>query len=345
MNIRKNIATVILSVAGIAGAFGAEAINGAGASFPAPLYNKWTFTYNAATGGRFNYQSVGSGAGITQLKARTVDFGASDDPMKPEALSEAGLMQFPTVMGGVVPVVNLKGVESGKLRLTGEILAQIYLGKIKLWSDSRIAEINPGIQLPKIPITPVRRADGSGTTWIFTNYLTKVSKEWSDGPGNGKDVKWPVGIAGKGNPGVANAVRKTVGSIGYIEYAYAYEAKLSCVSLKNRDGEFVVPDMDSFKAAAANADWENSRDFYMILTDQKGGKSWPICGATYILLYKDQKDPGKAAEMVKFFLWALDDGAKNAEELHYVPMPRKITEMIGDCLKKNITSGGKPVIE
>lgn len=347
MKIKTVKMTLIAGIAGLIGisAAAGETINGAGASFPAPIYNKWTFAYNTATGNQVNYQSVGSGAGVSQLKNKTVDFGASDDPMTSESLSEAGWMQFPTVIGGVVPVVNIKGIESGKLKLSGDVLAKIYLGKIKTWNDPEIAKLNPGLELPKLPITPVRRADGSGTTWIFTNYLSKVSKEWSDGPGCGKDVKWPAGIAGKGNPGIANAVQKTIGAIGYVEYAYAVESKLTCASLQNQAGNFAAPGMESFEAAAKNADWANSKDFYMVLTNQTGEKTWPICGATYLLIYKDQKDASKAKEMLKFFTWCLDEGSKSAKQMHYISMPAEVVAMIKESFKKNITNNGNPIIE
>ena len=335
------LAAGALSIAAIAG----TTVNGAGASFPAPLYGKWTYTYNQASGNTFNYQSVGSGAGIAQIKAKTVDFGASDDPLKPAVLDESGLMQFPMVMGGVVPIVNLPGVKGGELKLTGPVLANIFLGKIAKWDDAAIKDLNPGLSLPSIPITVVHRSDGSGTTWIFTNYLAKVSEDWKNGPGNDKDVKWPVGIGGQKNPGVANGVVKTVGGIGYVEYAYAVEAKLSYASLQNKAGKFVKPNAESFKASAANADWEKAPGFYMVLTEQDGEQSWPISGATYILVYKEQADLAKAKEMFKFFAWALDEGDKTAEELHYIPMPDNVVKLIKASWKANIKSAGKPVVE
>jgi phosphate transport system substrate-binding protein len=340
----KAALALVASSAAVAAMAGVT-VNGAGASFPAPLYGKWTYTYNQASGNTFNYQSVGSGAGIAQIKAKTVDFGASDDPLEPETLDEAGLMQFPMVMGGVVPIVNLPGIKAGQLKLTGPVLADIFLGKIKKWNDEAIAGINPDVKLPPLPITVVHRSDGSGTTWIFTNYLAKVSEDWKNGPGNSKDVKWPVGIGGQKNPGVANGVQKTIGAIGYVEYAYAVEAKLPYASLKNKDGNFVEPSAETFMASAAGADWANAKNFYMVLTEQPGAKSWPISGATYILLYKEQPDAAKAKEMLKFFSWCLDDGDKTAVELHYIPMPDGVVKLIKNAWKTQIKSSGKPVFE
>jgi len=346
-SVKGLVKSSLLAVAALAStaAMAGAAINGAGASFPAPLYGKWTYTYNQATGSQFNYQSVGSGAGIAQIKAKTVDFGASDDPLKPEDLDAAGLMQFPMVMGGVVPVVNLPGIQSGQLKLTGSVLADIFLGKIKKWDEKPIADINEGVKLPSLPITVVHRSDGSGTTWIFTNYLAKVSDEWAKGPGNDKDVKWPCGLGGQKNPGVANNVVKTIGSIGYVEYAYAVEAKLAVVALKNKAGKFVSPDVESFKAAGASADWANAKNFYMVLTEQPGDKAWPISGATYILIYKSQGDAAKAKEMFKFFSWCFDDGDKTAEELHYISMPDNVVKLIKDAWRKDVSAAGKPVFE
>ena len=339
------LALALFAGAASLAAFAGVTVNGAGASFPAPLYGKWTYTYNQASGNTFNYQSVGSGAGIAQIKAKTVDFGASDDPLKPEELDAAGLMQFPMVMGGVVPTVNIPGIQTGQLKLTGPVLADIFLGKIKKWDDEAIKSINAGVTIPSLPITVVHRSDGSGTTWIFTNYLSKVSEDWKNGPGNDKDVKWPIGIGGQKNPGVANGVQKTIGAIGYVEYAYAVEAKLPFVSLKNKDGNFAVPSAESFKAAGASADWANAKNFYMVLTEQGGAESWPISGATYILVYKEQADLAKAKEMFKFFNWCLDDGDKTAVELHYIPMPDSVVKLIKDAWKANIKSAGQAVVE
>lgn len=337
------VASVVAVMAVMSGAtaFGLT-INGAGASFPAPVYRPWTYMYQKESGVRINYQSVGSGAGIRQIKAKTVDFGASDKPLKEKELQEAGLIQFPMLMGGVVPVFNLPGVKA--LNLSGELLADIFLGKVTKWNDAAIKKLNAGVSLPDMTITVVHRSDGSGTTWIFTNYLCKVSKEWSDGPGNGKAVKWPCGLGGQKNPGVANNVMKSKGSIGYVEYTYATEAKLSMVSLKNKAGNVVAPNMDTFSAAGANADWDNAPGFFMVLTDQPGAKSWPITGVTYILVHKDQPDMKKAEEMLKYFNWCYSaKGATIAKNLNYVPMPEGVVGKVMALWKKALKSGGKPV--
>jgi len=266
-------------------------ISGAGATFPYPVYAKWAEAYNNKTGVKMNYQSIGSGGGIKQIKAKTVDFGASDAPLKAEELDKAGLMQFPMVMGGVVPVVNLPGIKPGGIKLTPALLADIYLGEIKHWNDKRIQAANPGVNLPSKRITVVHRSDGSGTTWIFTNYLTKVSKTWAGKVGNNKAVAWPAGVGGKGNEGVASYVSRIKGSIGYVEYAYALQNKMTYALLQNREGHFVAPTSEAFQAAAANADWSHAPGFYMVLTDQPGNDSWPITGATFILVYKSQAKP------------------------------------------------------
>jgi phosphate transport system substrate-binding protein len=304
---------------------GAEIV-GAGASFPAPLYAKWAEAYNKATGTRVNYQSVGSGAGLKQIQGKTVDFGASDMPLTPEALAKDGLIQFPTVIGGVVPVVNVPGIKPGELKLTGPLLADIYLGKIKQWNDPAIANLNPGVKLPDQAIATVNRADGSGTTFIFTNYLSKVSPEWKAQVGEGTSVKWVGGLGGKGNEGVSAFLQRVPGAIGYVEYAYAKQNKLSHVLLKNADGQFVAPSAESFKAAAASAKWENG--FYEILTEEPGKESWPITGATFILLHKVQDKPENGAETIKFFNWALKKGGEMADQLDYVPLPAPVVGLI-----------------
>ncbi len=301
-------------------------IVGAGATFPAPLYAKWAEAYSKATGTKVNYQSVGSGAGIKQIQAKTVDFGASDMPLKPEDLTKEGLVQFPTVIGGVVPVVNVPGIKPGELKLTGELLADIYLGKIKKWNDPAIASLNPSVKLPDQAIATVNRADGSGTTFIFTNYLSKVSPEWKSQVGEGTAVKWVGGMGGKGNEGVSAFLQRIPGAIGYVEYAYAKQNKLSYVLLKNADGQFVVPGLESFKAAAASADWSNA--FYEILTNEAGKESWPITGATFILMHKVQDKPETAAEAIKFFDWAYKHGAGMADALDYVPLPAAVVGKI-----------------
>ena len=322
----------------------ATTITGAGATFPYPVYSKWAYLYNKETGVQLNYQSIGSGGGIKQIKAKTVDFGASDAPLKPEELNESGLMQFPMIMGGVVPVVNIKGISAGQLKLTPEVLADIYLGKITKWTDPRIREINSGVSLPNRSITVVHRADGSGTTWIFTNYLSKVSSEWKEKVGNDKSVQWPAGVGGKGNEGVAAFVGKVNGSIGYVEYAYALQNKMASVMLKNHDGNFVAPTSENFQAAAAGADWAHADGYYMVLTDQPGKDSWPITGASFILMYKKQVNPAEAKEVLKFFAWSYKNGDKAALELDYVPMPDSVVKMVENTWKKEIKStSGKSV--
>ena len=291
----------------------AQDVTGAGASFPAPLYAKWASDFNKATGVKINYQSVGSGAGLKQIEAKTVDFGASDAPLKDEELQAKGLMQFPTVIGGVIPVVNIQGIKPGELKLTGPILADIYLGKITKWNDPAIAAINSGVNLPDATIAPVRRADGSGTSYIFTSYLTKVSTEWKDKVGEGTAVNWPTGAGGKGNEGVAAFVGRLPNSIGYVESAYVKQNKLTFVQLKNADGNFVQPTDDTVKAAAAGAKWDAS--FYENLTNQPGAQAWPIANATYILMHKQQDKPEQASTVLKFFEWAYKNGDKNAADL------------------------------
>ncbi|MDR3157813.1 MAG: phosphate ABC transporter substrate-binding protein PstS [Zoogloeaceae bacterium] len=301
-------------------------VTGAGASFPAPLYTKWAAEYNKATGHRINYQSVGSSAGLKQIEAKTVDFGASDAPLTDAALKEKGLLQFPTVIGGIVPIVNLKGVAPGQLKLDGQVLGNIYLGKITHWNDPAIMAINPGLSLPSTAIAVVRRADGSGTSFGFTHYLSRVNAEWKAKVGEGTSVNWPVGVGGKGNEGVAAFVGRLPDSIGYVEYAYAEKNKMTHVQLKNSAGRFVQPSEASFKAAAAGADWKTS--FYQILTNQPGNESWPITSATFILMHKAQEKPVQAAATLDFFAWAYKNGDKLASELDYVPMPQEVKEII-----------------
>ena len=324
--IRLVCAAAAMSVLAIS-AHAADEVTGAGASFPAPIYSKWAEAYNKATGNKINYQSVGSGAGIKQINAKTVDFGASDMPLKDEDLTAAGLMQFPTVIGGVVPVIHVEGVKPGQLKLTGTVLADIYLGKITKWNDPAITALNPGVKLPDGVITPVHRADGSGTSFIFTNYLSKVNADWKAKIGEGTAVNWPAnGIAGKGNEGVAQSVSRAPNSIGYVEYAYAKQSKMDYVSLKNEAGNFVQPDDLTFKAAAAGADW--SKSFYQILTEQPGKDSWPITGATFILMHVAQDKPAQATASLKFFDWAYANGDKAATDLDYVPLPVSLKAVI-----------------
>ena len=331
----------LLLIAG--SAFAGTTINGAGATFPYPVYGQWAWLYNKDTGVKLNYQSIGSGGGIRQIKAKTVDFGASDAPLKTEELDEAGLLQFPMIMGGVVPVVNVPGIAAGQLKLSGATLADIFLGKITKWNDAAIAKENPGVALPDTAITVVYRADGSGTTWIFTNYLSKVSATWKDSVGNAKSVKWPSGVGGKGNEGVAAYVQRIKGSIGYVEYAYALQNKLAYSLLQNQDGNYVAPTSATFQAAAANADWENAEGFYLVLTDQPGAESWPITGASFILVYKEQANAKTAKEVLKFFDWCYRKGGKTAEKLDYVPMPGKVIALVEKTWKEQIKAAGKPV--
>jgi phosphate transport system substrate-binding protein len=316
-------------------------ITGAGATFPYPIYAKWAEAYKTQTGTGMNYQSIGSGGGIKQIKAKTVDFGASDAPLKPEELGLGGLTQFPTVIGGVVPVINVSSIAAGQLKLTGETLSNIYLGKITKWNDPRIAADNPGLALPGDNITVVHRSDGSGTSFIFTTYLSQVNLEWMRSVGAGTAVQWPVGTGGKGNEGVASYVQRIKNSIGYVEYAYAMQNKMTFVQLKNRDGQFVKPEADNFKAAAANAKWNKDNGFYEILTNQPGKDSWPISGATFILLHKTQEKAENAREVLKFFDWAYTSGDKMASSLDYVPLPDNVVAMIREAWKTQVkdTSG------
>lgn len=304
----------------------AQTINGAGATFPAPLYAKWADAYNKETGIRLNYQSVGSGAGIRQIEAKTVTFGASDMPLKDDKLSSMGATQFPTVIGGVVPVINLKEVKPGELKLTGTVIADIYLGKIKKWDDPSITKLNPSLKLPNQDIAVVRRADGSGTTFLWTNYLSKVSTEFKENIGEGTAVNWKVGVGGKGNEGVSAMVRQLPGSIGYVEYAYVKQAKMNWVQMQNKDGQWVAPDDLTFKAAAANATWDKT--FFQVLTDQPGQQSWPVTGATFIIMYLKNDNIKDAQEALKFFRWAFAKGDKMAEELDYVPLPDNVVSLI-----------------
>ncbi len=322
----------------------AQQISGAGATFPYPIYAKWADAYNKKSGVQLNYQSIGSGGGIKQIQAGTVDFGASDAPLEPKELDASGLLQFPMVMGGVVPVVNLQGVQPGQLHLSPQLLADIYMGKIKRWNDPAIAKLNAGVKLPNRSITVVHRADGSGTTWIFTNYLSKVSPAWKKSVGNDKSVAWPVGVGGKGNEGVASYVKRIPGSIGYVEYAYALQNKMSHTKLKNQAGNFVDPSDATFQAAAAGADWANAPGFYMVLTDQPGAQSWPITGATFILVHKQQQKPDIGQAVLRFFDWAYTNGDAMAESLDYVPMPDKVVQLVEQAWQKEVQDPqGKPV--
>jgi phosphate transport system substrate-binding protein len=316
-------------------------VTGAGASFPAPLYSKWAADYNKATGVKINYQSVGSGAGIKQIEAKTVDFGASDMPLKDEELKAKGLMQFPTVIGGVVPVVNIKGIAPGQLKLNGQVLGDIFLGKITKWDDAAIKALNPTLALPSDVISPVRRADGSGTSFIFTNYLSKVNAEWKSKVGEGTAVNWPVGAGGKGNEGVAAFVNRLPNSIGYVEYAYVKQNKMTFAVMQNASGAFVAPDDLTFKAAAAGAEW--SKSFYQILTNQAGKDAWPLTGATFILMHKSQDKPSQATSTLKFFDWAYKNGDKTADDLEYSAMPAAVKAAIEKSWAEIKDSSGKSV--
>ena len=306
----------------------AAEITGAGATFIFPLISKWSADYHRQTGNKVNYQSIGSGGGIAQIKAATVDFGSSDAPLTSEELAQAGLGQFPSAIGGVVPVVNLDGIEPGKLRLTGALLGEIYLGNIKTWNDPAIAATNPGMALPATKINLVHRSDGSGTTFNFTNYLSKVSAPWKATVGEGKSVQWPGGLGGKGNEGVASYVQQVKGAIGYIELAYALQNKMSYVSLQNSAGNWVQPNAESFQAAAAGADWKNARDFNLVITDAPGANAWPITATNFILMYKQPKDAQRSQHTLAFFKWALENGQAQAQSLDYVPLPPELVQQI-----------------
>ena len=319
-------------------------ISGAGATFPYPIYAKWADTYKKETGNGLNYQSIGSGGGIKQIQAKTVTFGASDMPLQPADLKKWNMVQFPTVIGGDVPVVNLEGIKSNELTLDGDTLAKIFLGEITKWDDPAIQKLNPNLKLPSNAIAVVHRSDGSGTTFIFTNYLSKVSPEWSDNVGASTSVQWPVGIGAKGNEGVSNNVIQTKGAIGYVEYAYAKENNMTSVSMVNKDGKAVKPDASAFQAAAAHADWEKADSYYVILTDEPGPDSWPIAGATFILMYKQPPNVDNTALALKFFDWAYAQGGKMAEDLDYVPLPKNVVDQIRGMWASQIkTPDGKPV--
>ncbi|MFZ6689593.1 phosphate ABC transporter substrate-binding protein PstS [Undibacterium sp. SXout11W] len=339
----KNLIAMVGVVASVSVVQAAD-ITGAGATFPYPIYAKWADAYKKSTGNGLNYQSIGSGGGIKQIKAKTVDFGASDMPLKADELNAEGLIQFPAIIGGVVPIVNLDGVAPGKMKMTGEVLASIYLGKITKWNAPEIVAINPGLKLPAEDITVVRRSDGSGTTFLWTDFLSKVSPEFKSTIGSSTAVKWPVGLGGKGNEGVAANVQRIKNTIGYVEYAYVKKNKMVYTQLKNADGQFVEPEDDSFKAAAANADWAKAPGMFLVLTNQPGKASWPVTGASFILMHKSQDKPAEAKEVLKFFDWAFKNGAEMAVELDYVPLPAALVKQIQDGWKANIKdASGKAV--
>ena len=332
------VSAVVMSLSGLAMA---QEITGAGATFPAPVYSKWAADYNKATGVKVNYQSVGSGAGIKQIDSKTVDFGASDMPQTDDVLAKKGQIQFPAVIGGTVPVINIKGIAPGQMKLDGQVLGDIYLGKITKWNDPAIKALNPTLPLPDAAIAPVRRADGSGTTFNFTNYLSRVHPEWKAKVGEGPAVNWPVGAGGKGNEGVAAFVGRLPNSIGYVEYSYVKQNKMTYALMKNRDGIFVTPDEKSFAAAAAGADWNKS--FYQLITDQPGKNAWPISTATFILMNMKQEKPAAATEVFKFFAWAYKNGDKTAAALDYVPIPDSVIGSIEKSWAKVTDASGKPV--
>jgi phosphate transport system substrate-binding protein len=336
MKFLKAIVAVGLMAASTS-AFAAD-ITGAGATFPFPVYSKWADAYKKETGNGLNYQSIGSGAGIKQIQAKTVTFGATDAPLKAEVLEKDGLVQWPMVMGAIVPVVNLEGVNSGELVLSGELLADIYLGKVTKWDDAAIAKLNPKLKLPSAAITVVRRSDGSGTTFNFTDYLAKASPDWKTKVGMGTAVEWPVGVGAKGNEGVAGNISQTKNAIGYVEYAYAKQNKLTYASMINKAGKTVQPTVAAFQAAASNADWAKAPGYYVILTDQPGEASWPITAATFILMHKAPTDKAASAEAIKFFTWAFEKGGKMAEELDYIPMPEPVVKLIEKTWSADIKS-------
>ena len=346
------IARTILTRCALAGALaalllspaGAAEVSGAGATFPYPIYAKWAEAFKAQSGLAMNYQSIGSGGGIKQIQSKTVDFGASDMPLTKAELDKSGLMQFPMIMGGEVAVINVKGIDSGKLKLDGQALADIYLGKIAKWNDPALARLNPGLALPDQAIAVVHRSDGSGTTFIFTDYLSKVSPEWQDKVGESTAVEWPVGLGGKGNEGVAALVGRTGGAIGYVEYAYALQNKMAYALIANKEGIYNRPDAKSFQAAAANADWKDAPGYYLLLTDQPGQASWPITGASFILMHKTQEKPENAKAVLRFFDWAYRNGQAMAEALDYVPMPEPVVKLVEESWKTQLAGpDGKPV--
>ena len=339
----KNVSGLVTGLV-LALSANAADLTGAGATFPYPIYSKWAEAYKAATGIGLNYQSIGSGGGIRQIKAKTVDFGASDMPLKQDELEKEGLTQFPAIIGGVVPVFNLEGVAAGQLKLTADVIAGIHLGKITKWNAPEIASLNPGVKLPDANITVVHRADGSGTTFIWTDFLSKANADFKNTVGAGTAVKWPAGVGGKGNEGVAANIQRVKGSFGYVEYAYAKKNKISFAQLKNRDGEYVLPDDETFKAAAANADWAGTPGMGVVLTNQTGKNSWPATGASFILMHKTQAEGLTGRAVLKFFDWSYKNGSAMATELDYVPLPVSTVKLIQDSWKANLKdASGKAI--
>lgn len=343
MKFRTFAAVAALSLTYAAPSFALD-ITGAGATFPFPLYSKWAEAYKASSGNGLNYQSIGSGGGIRQIKANTVDFGASDMPLKGEDLAKDGLTQFPSAIGAEVPAISIPGIEARKLKLTGPILADIYLGKISKWDDPKIKEINPDLKLPSAGINVVYRSDGSGTTFVWTDYLSRVSEEWKSKVGANTSVSWPVGVGGKGNEGVTATVKQVPNSIGYVEYAYAKQNKMSYALVQNKDGKYPMPEIESFQAAAANADWKAAPGYGIILNNQPGEKAWPITSATFILMHKKSEKPANSTAALKFFDWAYTSGDKLATDLEYVPLPANVKDMVRATWKADITdTSGKPL--
>ena len=341
MTMTRTIVTALAAALAVGcGPAAATDTTGAGSTFVYPILSKWAADYASKTGNRVNYQSIGSGGGIAQIKAATVDFGASDMPMKPEDLDKLGMGQFPLVIGGVVPVVNIEGVQPGQIRFTGPLLADIYLGKVKTWNDPAIQTINPDLKLPNAGISVVHRSDGSGTTFNWVNYLSKVSPEWKSIVGEGTAVQWPVGLGGKGNEGVAAYVKQTMNSIGYVEYAYVLQNKMTFGLVQNRAGQFIKPDIESFQAAAASADWPNAKDFNLVMTDAPGEKAYPVTATVFVIMYKKAKNPERAKTAMDFFTWALHGGQKLAEELDYVPLPTALVQQIDGYWHAQFQAGG-----
>ncbi len=348
MFLKSVVVSSILVTTAFSTALSAETINGAGASFPHPIYAKWAEEYNKETGVRINYQAIGSGGGIRQITAKTVDFGATDAPLDAQKLAELGMIQFPMVMGAIVPVVNIPGIKPGDLKLTGELLADIYLGKIKKWNDPRIVAINPGLKIPNQSIYVVHRSDGSGTTYNFTDYLSQVSPDWKKDVGTNTDITWPrkaTTIGANGNAGVANFVRRTRGAIGYVEYAFAKQSNLSHTQLASAEGKFLQPSMETFQAAAQNADWKNAPGFRLLLNNQPGADSWPMTAATFILMHKEQASAEKARQIVEFFDWSYDNGADMAKALDFIPMPESVVDLVENTWETQLTHNGTPVID
>ncbi|MGF1679988.1 phosphate ABC transporter substrate-binding protein PstS [Photobacterium minamisatsumaniensis] len=346
MNLIKSALVTSVLIAASFGASANTTINGAGATFPHPIYAKWAEQYHKETGIQINYQAIGSGGGIRQITAKTVDFGATDAPLTIEELTKEKMLQFPMVMGAIVPVINLPGIDAGDMKLTGEVLADIYLGNIKSWDDAAIAALNEGLELPSQPIYVVHRSDGSGTTFNFTEYLDQVSPEWSKNIGVGKDITWPrkaTTIGGNGNAGVANFVDRTRGAIGYVEYAFAKQNDLAYTQMESSEGKYLMPTMETFQSAAANADWENAPGYHLLLNNQPGADSWPMTAATFILMHEDQADTDKAQMIIDFFEWSYTQG-EYAVELDYIPMPQKVVNMVNETWKEGLKSNGQAIV-